>query len=201
MEMGYREYARHRGVTLGAVQKAIKSERITLNANGKIDPALADQQWRDNTDESRVAVNAFETQVPKVQQEIALVPAPEKPADAGQSSAEHAAAAGDKEAGAATAREYRTHRASRERYQALTQKLEYEQLVGTLINVEEAKRIVYTSFRGLRDSMMNVASRIKDQLAAEMDPHACEALIESEISAALAGVDVGKLLQDQEPDE
>jgi hypothetical protein len=201
MEMGYREYARHRGVTLGAVQKAIKTARISVNANGKIDPAAADQQWRDNTDESRVAVNALEAQVPRVQQEIALPPAAESAADVGRTLPDDEPAAGDGGSSAATAKEYRTHRATRERYQALTQQLEYEQLVGTLISVEEAKRIVYTSFRGLRDSVMNVAARIKDQLAAETDPHACEALIESEISAALAGVDVGKLLQEQDPED
>ncbi len=193
MEMGFREYARHKGVTLGAVQKAIKTERISLNENGKIDSAIADQQWKDNTDDSRVAVNALANQSPKVQQQMQLAPPTAQQAAAADKPDEEELKGSD-----VVANEYRTHRATRERYQALTQQLEYEQLVGTLINVDDAKRIAYTSFRALRDSIMNVAARIKDQLAAESDPHACEVLVETELSAALAGVDIGKLLQDQD---
>src|SRR4051812_46761212 len=59
MEMGHRAYARHRGVTLGAVQKALRDKRIFLNANGKLDPEAADRDWEANTDKSRVAVNVL----------------------------------------------------------------------------------------------------------------------------------------------
>lgn len=52
-EMSQRAFARHMGVALNAVQKAIKSGRIALNANGKIDAAIAETAWRRNTDESR----------------------------------------------------------------------------------------------------------------------------------------------------
>jgi len=43
-----REYARHRGVTVSAVQKAIETGRITLT-DGKIDPEKADKEWTENT--------------------------------------------------------------------------------------------------------------------------------------------------------
>jgi len=45
MELSIRGYARHRGITDGAVRKAIKAGRITKNKNDKIDPELADKQW------------------------------------------------------------------------------------------------------------------------------------------------------------
>ena len=35
MLMGYREYARHRGVSLGAVQKALRDGRINANDEKK----------------------------------------------------------------------------------------------------------------------------------------------------------------------
>lgn len=35
MLMGYREYARHRGVSLGAVQKALRDGRITASEEKK----------------------------------------------------------------------------------------------------------------------------------------------------------------------
>lgn len=55
MGLSQRAYALHRkrlglpGGTLRAVQKAIESGRITLQADSTIDPVVADQQWRENT--------------------------------------------------------------------------------------------------------------------------------------------------------
>ena len=49
MEMSNNAYAKHKGVTEGAVRKALASGRITANANGKIDVEEADQQWEVNT--------------------------------------------------------------------------------------------------------------------------------------------------------
>jgi hypothetical protein len=196
MEMGYREYARHRGVSLGAVQKAIRDKRISLNGNGKIDPETADRDWAANTDASRVAVNVLAASPLPMQQAIDLALATEPAAHAGEKPDSDEITGTDR-----AASEYREHRATRERYQALRQQLEYEQLVGQLINVDEASRIVFTSFRAMRDSLMNVSARIKDQLAAQTDPHLCEQLIEAEISAALASIDVRKLLKDQSDTE
>ena len=48
--LSQRAYARHRGVTHRAVQKAIKAGRITTNSDGTIDAARADAQWTANTD-------------------------------------------------------------------------------------------------------------------------------------------------------
>lgn len=42
-------YARHRGVSRGAVQKAIKQQRIHREADGTIDPIRADREWSENT--------------------------------------------------------------------------------------------------------------------------------------------------------
>ena len=190
MLMGYREYARHRGVSLGAVQKAIANSRITVTAEKKIDSVQADRDWHDNTDASRVAVSAVETPVFTAQKQISFSP---QAGDEGDKPATDELTGTDK-----SASDYREHRSTRERYVALTRQLEYEQLVGQLINVDEAKRIAFTAFRSIRDSVLNVSARIKDQLAAETDPYACEQLLENELAAALAGIDVGKLMADKE---
>ena len=47
--MSQRQYAKHRGVRLSTVQKALKSGRIGKTSNGKIDPARADADWERNT--------------------------------------------------------------------------------------------------------------------------------------------------------
>jgi hypothetical protein len=200
MEMGYREYARHKGVTLGAVQKALKSGRISVNDNGKIDSEAADRAWESNTDVSRVAVNVLGHQAP-VQQSIPLAMAAAAPPLSDPPAMPDKVDAEEVTGSDRVANEYREHRATRERYQALKQQLEYEQLVGTLINVDEARRIAYTAFRGLRDAVMNVAPRIKDQLAAISDPHEVEQILDREHSAALSGIDMSKLLKDQGQDD
>jgi len=49
--MNLNEYAKHRGVSLRAVQKAIETERITVTYSGahkKIDPETADKEWVEN---------------------------------------------------------------------------------------------------------------------------------------------------------
>ena len=46
---GQRAYARHRGCTHRAVQVAIASGRISTLAGGKLDFAVADREWRENT--------------------------------------------------------------------------------------------------------------------------------------------------------
>jgi hypothetical protein len=50
--MGYREYARHRGCVLQAVQRAIKAGRI-LAIDKKIDSEDADRRWAATTDPAK----------------------------------------------------------------------------------------------------------------------------------------------------
>jgi hypothetical protein len=47
--MSLRAYARYRGVALSAVQKAIKSRRISVQPDGRIESERADIQWERNT--------------------------------------------------------------------------------------------------------------------------------------------------------
>ena len=54
MELSIRAYAKHRNITEGAVRKALKTERISKNENGKINPKDADRQWQENTDPAQL---------------------------------------------------------------------------------------------------------------------------------------------------
>ena len=49
MGLSIRAYAQHRGLSHTAVAKAIKAGRISVEPDGKIDPAKADAQWARNT--------------------------------------------------------------------------------------------------------------------------------------------------------
>ena len=48
-EVSIRQYAKHRGISHTAVQKAIKQGRIQSTPEGKIDVDLADREWDRNT--------------------------------------------------------------------------------------------------------------------------------------------------------
>ena len=107
-----REYARRRGVTHVAVQRAIKAGRIST-VNGKIDPAVADQEWQQNTDQSkprnRITGNPKQTKTPGE---------PSEPMDLSSA---------DETIGApSTATGYAKARAARELYQAQLAKLELD---------------------------------------------------------------------------
>ena len=47
--LSQRAYARHRGVALSAVQKAIETGRISAQSDGRIDSEQADVDWEQNT--------------------------------------------------------------------------------------------------------------------------------------------------------
>ena len=58
--LSFRAYARHRGISHTAVEKAVKQGRIQVDANGKIDAEQADRDWDHNTSQ----VNAPTTSRP-----------------------------------------------------------------------------------------------------------------------------------------
>jgi hypothetical protein len=47
--LSQRAYAAHRGVSHTAVQRAIREGRISTFSDGRIDPAVADEEWEQNT--------------------------------------------------------------------------------------------------------------------------------------------------------
>lgn len=199
--MSYREYARHRGCTLAAVQKAIgeadgKGRRdgrigaslvaIDGRQHPKIDSDKADALWTLNTDESKRSM-LFEPS------SNATSPEP----DLDESEAEPS---GDPESDAAK-KSYHLSRSLRARIDAENAQLDLDQRKGKLIDLEEAKRLGYTTLRTLRDALRNTGPRIAAQVAALSDPYACEQLINGEIDAALASVTVDKIMSDQDDDE
>lgn len=96
---------------------------------------------------------------------------------------------------------YHVARALRETFEAKLKRLRFDQESGASIELPEAQRIVFTAFRTLRDQILNVPARIKDQVAAESDPVRVENMIEAEIVAALNAFDPDEALQDTTDDD
>lgn len=192
-ELSQRGFARHMGVALNAVQKALKAGRIELNANGKIEAETAEIAWRRNTDESR---RSF-ADLSRPTRALAGDTVP-PPADS-EDDFPAAASTNDPHMSA-----YRAARAEREMTRAQRERMELDRDLGNLLSLTDANRVVFTAFRTLRDSVMNVPVRIRDLVAAETNPQAVESMLEEELARALSSVNVLKLQQlmrDEEMDE
>lgn len=192
--MGFREYARHRGVTLRAVQKAIEAGRIATVGEGrerKIDSDVADVAWRLNTDPA--AQSLLYSAGPSV-----ITPEAEAGMAAGPGAAVDAAPGipdtDDEPAPPDQTDEYRNERAKRERIRREREEIELEQLRGNVVPLADAELTVFTAFRTLRDSMLQVATRIKDRCAATSDPFMVEQIIEAEVAATFSRFDPSKML-------
>lgn len=96
---------------------------------------------------------------------------------------------------------FRAARARRERVNADRAELELDQLRGSLVPLEDAQRLVFTAFRSLRDQVLNVAPRLKDQMAAMTDAMAIERLLEDELGAVLGSFDPSRALSDTADDD
>ena len=126
MGLSIRAYAQHRGVSHTAVAKAIKAGRISIEPDGKIDPAKADAQWARNTLPSQNLNTGAAKPTAKVATPAVSTSVSSREA---QAPLETRAAAPD----------YQTSRAIREAYAARLAKLEFEERTGKLLNADEVK--------------------------------------------------------------
>lgn len=92
--------------------------------------------------------------------------------------------------------EYRKARSERERTAADRAQLELDQLRGRLIDVTEAKRLAFTSFRTLRDAVLQVPARVAPLCVGQVEPLVVEQLFEAELATVLSAIDPAKLLVD-----
>jgi hypothetical protein len=152
--MRLREYARHRGCRLQAVQYAVRAGRIRTDEDGLIDAQAADLAWRANTRESMSAcVSNGTTQT-----------------------GEPAVEATQAEPGMT----YADARALTAVYEAQRRKLELQVRTGELVSRTEVERAAFTRFRQLRDACLNLPARLAPILATEPDESKCYALLENE---------------------
>lgn len=158
--MSLRAYARSRGVSLNAVQKAIESRRVTAirEEGGRItgiEKNQADAQWSKNTDPVEMARNGKLDPQP-------VPPAPEKTSSA-PSEPSPPPAAGDQA-------DYLAARAKREGFLAKQAELEYLEQVGTLVPSADVEREFSEIFGQLKSGVMRVPDSVAQAIAAEADP-------------------------------
>lgn len=160
-------YARHRasrglvGSSRESVRKAVAEGRITL-IDGKIDPTVADIQWAANT-RARVR-NAGSDPAP-------IAPQP---------------AAGPIIANDADPRvSYEEARRRRELAEASIAEMKQAELAGDLIRIDAVRHALSSKVSAMRDSFLQIPSRLSPQLAATNDSIEIARLLEGEIRQAL----------------
>ena len=148
MSMSLRAYARHRGVALSAVQKAIATGRIHPEPDGGIDPAKADAQWDRHTRTAQPTTPRVTTaRPPPVSQPAPPPPMPQASDDA-------------------RGVDYHKARAVRETYSARLAKLEFEERTGKLISKDEVDIKYFQLARQLRDRMQQIPRKVAPEIVA-----------------------------------
>ena len=155
MALSLRAYARHRGMSEGAVRVAIKTGRITKNDDGKIDPVVADEQWAINSDPARSKPIAQDERGEQDQTSLS-----------------------------AQAR-YQQSRAVHEGYNARMAKLEFEKASGKLISLEQADADLMEAAIITRDRMMAIPMHLAPQLVGKTDLMEIRALLNEAVVNAL----------------
>lgn len=148
-------------VSPAAVTKAIAENRITTVRDGdkdKIDPAVAQIQWAQNTRARSPSINA---------------------APAADTTTATTSTKGNNDSG------YWDSRTSREEAEAGIAQLKLAELRKSLIPVDAVRAVFGTAFAGAREALMQIPSRIAPALAAETDPQKIQIVLGDAIHAAL----------------
>ena len=152
MSMSLRAYARHRGVALSAVQKAIASGRIHPEPDGSIDPIKADAQWDRHTRTAQPTTPRVTTARPPPVAQHASQPAAPPPMPQASDDARGV--------------DYHKARAVRETYSARLAKLEFEERTGKLISKDEVDIKYFQLARQLRDRMQQIPRKVAPEIVA-----------------------------------
>ena len=152
MSMSLRAYARHRGVALSAVQKAIATGRIHPEPDGSIDPAKADAQWDRHTRTAQPTTPRVTTTRPPPIAQHASQPAAPPPMPQPSDDARGV--------------DYHKARAVRETYSARLAKLEFEERTGKLISKDEVDIKYFQLARQLRDRMQQIPRKVAPEIVA-----------------------------------
>jgi hypothetical protein len=179
MGLSMRAYARHRGVSHVAVKKAIDAGRITLAADGTLDPERADREWEQNTASPRQATSPRVTATP-----VNESPRPTSREPAAEPATPALSTGGTSLLQARTVNEV---------VKAQTNKVRLARLKGDLVDRSQAIAHVFRLARSERDAWLNWPARITAQMAAklEVDAHALHVALEAAVRDHL--IELGEL--------
>ncbi len=153
-----RDYARHKGVSHTAVNKAARDGRITTTPEGLIDPKTADRQWEQNTDPSKPLNSVTgDPKHRKVEDAPQTAPLPSGVPPIAVSMAAKAAIT-----------------AERERIKLQNEK-------NRLVSVDKVRADSFAVFRLTQEKLLNIPDRLAPILAATNDSHEIHRLLVAEV--------------------
>ena len=178
--MSERAYARHAGISRGAVQKARQSERLVLHPDGSIDAAASDARRAQATDPAKQRRESSDP----------MRPVPEAAVEAVSDTLREDGRPTPAAAGGMT---YLQARTANEVLKAQERRLRLQQLKGELVDRARATAMVFRLARQERDAWAGWPARVAAVMAAELgvDAHGVQTVLESHVGAhlgELAGV-------------
>lgn len=173
--LSLRAYARHRAVNLSAVQKAIASGRISTVSDGKgrarIDPAVADIQWAQNTNplqQERGSLKDFERTQADLTSAYSLPLAGEKnPVQTSALSEE---------------------KAETENVRRQLLEIQLAQKRGELVRADDISRALANKLKAAQEHLNTMADRLAPILAAETDVSKVDEMLRAEIRRAMTQI-------------
>lgn len=177
--MGYREYGRHRNISLHAVQDQIKKGLLTVK-NGALKETKNGSRIRVSIN-CEIADKLWDEKVLATAQNMHSHPA-HKP-DANHVEGE----------GGLKGPSYSQSRTIKEAFAAKTAQIDYEKKAGNLCKTEDVSRAARDMARTTRDYLLNMPGKLAPLLAAETDISEVHRLIEEEIHNALTNISSGKI--------
>mgnify|MGYP003606457120 FL=1 len=191
MGMSRRQYAAHRGVSHTAVGKAISSGRISLEADGSIDPVTADRQWDAQTDPAKQrgaharALGAA-TAAGTARASAATRPVPRAAIESVGETLREAGA--DPDPGAGGEVSFLRARMANEVLKAQTAKVKLARMKGELVDRARTTTMVFDLARRERDAWQNWPARVAANMAADLgvDAHRMEQVLDTYLRQHLA---------------
>ena len=168
MGISIRAYARHRGVTDTSVHKAIRSGRVTPEADGTIDAEQADAEWERNTSAPKTG-----TQRPVVKVKVPEV----------DSSGPEKSTTGSANVGGTGGTSLLQARTVNEVIKVQLNKVKLAHNKKELVDRAQAIAHVFKLARSERDGWLNWPARVSAQMAAklEVDAHTMHVSLESAV--------------------
>jgi hypothetical protein len=172
MGISLRAYARMRGCSLTAVQKAIASKRVAPLPDGTIDPERADQDWAKNTFAGHT-LNRAPAKPPRATAKAAAQPPVIPPA--GEVTSDPVA-------------QYLRARAVNETFKAKVSQLDFEERSRKLIPAARASEYAATFSAIVKDALLSMPDRMAPMLAAVDDEKTVHRMLAAEVTAVLRKV-------------
>ena len=215
--MSLRQYAKHRGCSLSAVQKAIDTRRIVVakeETRGQktfkfVNSINADYDWENNTDPTQ---QRTATRKDKGIQEKLSPNSPTPSSDNSQQlnlfpdaskDNKHTGGGESKNSFTTTGDMYNKARAVRETWEAKKAELEYRKMLNELVDVEQIRTLLFTFSSDIKQNILTVPSRItsliyartmafieeyKENKTATIDQKEIEDILSGELSICLEGL-------------